>query len=236
MNTRCPQCGYKVELLTETPFHTCGQCGAGFRVYGGQGIPEQYLRHDRDDALAWGALLGLLDAEACLVPDHPGKILFSYHPFWYAEMKDGSTSLKPAAPLPDGFPLPSAAPVGALDFIRPPLSFAQPSIKPETAFSGAENVKKLRLLQLPLYLISYQVAGADYQATVSGSVWQVYADNLPREAGIRLPLHRVTFLGSYLAILLVAGFLAPDYVWRAAAFAVILLCAWGLERFAFGRS
>jgi len=235
MSARCPQCGYKAELLTETQFHTCGQCGAAYRVYGGQGVPEQYLCHDRDDTLAWGALLGLLDTEARQLPGQPGNVHFGYHPFWFADLQDGSSSLKPAAPLPDGFPLPAAAPVGALDFITPPSSFPQPSIKPETALSGAGDLKKLRLLQLPLYLISYQVAGADYQATVSGSVWQVYADTLPEEGGIHLPLRRLTFLGAYLAILLAAGFLSPDYVWRAVVFVVILLCAWGLERSASGR-
>jgi ribosomal protein S27AE len=235
MSARCPQCGYSAELLTETQFHTCGQCGAAYRVYGGRGVPEQYLRHDRDDVLAWGALLGLLDSEARQLPDRPGNVHFAYYPFWCADLQDGGIRLKPAAPLPDGFPLPTAAPVGALDFIRPPQSFPQASITPETAFAGTGEVEKLRLLQLPLYLISYQVAGAEHKATVSGSLWQAYANTLPEEAGIHLPLRRVKFLGAYLAILLAAGFLAPDYLWRAAAFAVILLCAWGLERSASGK-
>jgi DNA-directed RNA polymerase subunit RPC12/RpoP len=235
MNTRCPQCGYKVDLLTETQFYTCGQCGAAFRVYGGQGVPEQYLRHDRDDALAWGALLGLLEAEGCQTPAQTGDIRFGYHPFWFADLSDGKTCLKLATTLPDGFPLPSSAPVGALEFNKPPLSFPQPSLQPETALSGAGEVKKLRLLQLPLYLISYQIAGSSYQATVSGCTWQVHSDRLPEEAGLHLPPQRLTFLGAYLATLLAAGMLAPNMGWRSAALAVILLSAWGLERSGFGR-
>lgn len=230
MSARCPQCGFKADLLTETQFHICSQCGAGFRVYDGLGISEQYIRHDQNDAFAWGALLGALDAEGCRHPEQPGDIKFGYHPFWFADLSDGNISFCPATSMPKGFPLPSMAPVGALEFTRKSLQFPQASLKPETLMTSESGIKRLRLLQIPLYLISYQVASENYQATVSGSTWQTYASSLPKETGIDVPLQRFKFLGVYMTSLFLTGLLAPNFAWRAVAFIIIVSIAWSLDR------
>jgi len=235
MSARCPQCGFKADLLTETQFHTCSQCGTGFRVYDGHGISEQYIRHNQNDAFAWGALLGVLDAEGCCPPTQPGDIKFGYHPFWFADLSDGNISFCPASSMPKGFPLPSTAPVGALEFTKQSLQFPQASLKPEAIMTSESGIKRLRLLQIPLYLISYQVASENYQATVSGSTWQTYTSGLPTETGVDLPLKRLKFLGVYIAALLLIGLLVPGFAWRTVAFIIIVTIAWSMDRSALKR-
>ncbi|MDD2308591.1 MAG: hypothetical protein PHH91_03320 [Desulfuromonadaceae bacterium] len=227
--TRCPQCGFKAALLTESDFHTCSQCRALFRVFGGQSVSEQYFRHEPDDALAWGALIGLLDSEGVAVPAAATAISFGYHPFWFAELDNGSTRFKTAGSALNGYPQPSVPPPGNLEFPPPGRSFPQPTIAPETFLAQAEVPVRLRLLQLPLYLINFELPGQQCQATVSGCSWQVYLTKIPNETGIHISSSRLLFLGGYVALLLLAGTLAPNVFWRSSLVALILLVAWRLE-------
>ena len=235
MTAKCPQCGFRAVLLTETSYHTCSQCRAVFRVYHGQSISEQFFRHEPDESLAWGALLGFLDAEGSCTPARRGEIAFAYHPFWLADRTDGSTLFKAAVALPDSFQAPPAPPAGDLEFSQKNASLSHSVIDPQQAFPETIELKRLRLLQVPLYLISYEVAGEKYQATVSGCAWQIHANRLPQEGGMHIPWPRLTFLAVYLTALLVAGVLAPNFIWRLGALLVILLAAWALERSGFGR-
>lgn len=227
--TRCPQCGFKADLLTESDFYSCTQCRALFRVFSGQSVSEQYFRHEPNDALAWGALIGLLDSEGAAIPDAPTAITFGYHPFWFADLNNGSTRFKAAGIGLDGYPLPSVPPPGNLEFPSPDRSFPQPTIAPETFLARTEAPARLRLLQLPLYLIDFKLSGQAYQATVSGCTWQVYLTNLPDETGIHISSSRLLFLGGYVLLLLLAGTLAPNILWRSALVALILLAAWRLD-------
>jgi hypothetical protein len=233
--TRCPQCGFKAELLTESDFHTCSQCRTLFRVFGGQSVSEQYFRHEPNDALAWGALIGLLDFAGAVVPAAPTAISFGYHPFWFADLDNGSTRFKAAGSALDGYPLPPAPPPGNLEFPPPGRSFPQPTIAPETFLARIEAPVRLRLLQLPLYLITFELSGQPCQATVSGCTWQVYLPNLPDETGVHVSSSRLLFLGGYIALLLLAGTLAPNIFWRSVLIALILLAAWWFERSGDGK-
>ena len=235
MTAKCPQCGFRADLLTETTFHTCSQCSAVFRVYHGRSISEQYFRHEPDESLAWGALLGFLDAEGFCIPSRRGEIAFAYHPFWLADKADGGTLFKAAAPLPENFQSPSSPPAGDLEFAKKDPSLSPSVTDPQQAFPETIELKRLRLLQVPLYLINYEVAAEKYQATVSGCTWQIHASRLPQEGGLHIPWPRMTFLAVYLTALLVAGVLAPNIVWRLSMLVVILLAAWALERSGFGR-
>ena len=228
--TRCPQCGFIAELLTETNFRTCRQCRALFRVFGGQSVSEQYFRHEPNDALAWGALLGLLDTEGAPIPLRPTAITFGYHPFWFADLEDGSTRFKVAGTSLDGYPVPPVPPPGDLEFLPPGSSFPQATVEPQTILSGASALTRLRLLQLPHYLINFELSGQQCHATVSGCTWQVHLTNLPEGTGIQVPSSRLMFLGVYVALLLLAGTLAPNMFWRDALVALILLIAWWFER------
>ena len=235
MTAKCPQCGFRADLLTETTYHTCSQCSAVYRVYQGQSISEQYFRHEPEESLAWGALLGFLDTKGACAPSLPGEIAFAYHPFWLADKADGSTLFKAAVSLPDSFPPIPSPPAGDLEFSKNDISISQLSIDPQDVFPGAAELKRLRLLQVPLYLISYEVAREKYHATVSGCTWQVYASRLPEDNGIHISLPRLTFLAVYLTVLIIAGLVVPTIIWRFGIFVVILLVAWALERYGFGR-
>jgi hypothetical protein len=227
--TRCPQCGFKAELLTESDFHTCSQCRALFRVFGGQSVSEQFYRHEPDDELAWGALIALLHSEGVTVPAAPVAITFGYHPFWFADLNNGNTSFKAAGIGLDGYPLPTVPPPGNLEFPPPGRTFPQPTFAPETFLAGTDGLLRLRLLQLPLYLISFELFGQAYQATVSGCTWQVYLPNLPDETGIHIASSRLMFLGGYAAMLLLAAILAPNLLWRSLLVVLILLAAWWFD-------
>ena len=228
--TRCPQCGFRAELQTETEFHTCRQCHSLFRLFSGQSISEQYYQHEQDDPLAWGALLGSLESEEVFDAVSSTSITFGYHPFWFADFKDGSTRFKVAGTALDGYPLPSVPPPGDLEFPPRDRSFPPPAVLPQTVISGAPILSRLRLLQLPLYLINFEISGVPYQATVSGCSWQAHLPNIPNEKGIHLASSRLVFLGVYCALLLLACFLAPNIFWRCGLIFLILMIAWWLER------
>lgn|GEM_PF-2109388 len=228
--TRCHQCGFRAELLTETDFHTCRQCRTLFRVFSGQSVSEQYYQHEQNDSLAWGALLGLLDSEGAPVVARLSAITFGYHPFWFADFEDGSTRFKSAGTTPDGYPVPSVPPPGNLEFPPHGIPFPQPAVPPQTLISGTAALARLRLLQLPLYLISFELSGQQYLATVSGCSWQVHLTNLPDEKGIHIRSSRLLLLGVYAALLSLAGVLAPNMLWRCALLFLILMVAWWFER------
>ena len=228
--TRCPQCGFRAELQTETNFHTCRQCRAMFRVFSGQSVSEQYFRHEQNDPLASGVLLGLLDLEGIHSSARQMAITFGYHPFWFADLEDGSTRFRSAGTTLDGYPLPPVPPPGDLEFIPPGRLFPPATIEPQALFSGTPPLMRLRLLQLPLYLINYEYSGQQYQATVSGSTWQVHLQNLPEESTIRVTSSRLLFLGAYVALLLIVGTLAPNIFWRCPLVCLILLIAWWFDR------
>jgi hypothetical protein len=199
-------------------------------VFDGRSVSEQYYRHETNDALAWGALLGLLDSDGAPVPIRPTAITFGYHPFWFADLTDGTTRFKAAGTTLDGYPAPPGPPPGDLEFPPPGSFFPQPTIAPQTLLSETAVLTRLRLLQLPLYLIDFELSGTPYQATVSACTWQVHLTNLPEESGIHVSSSRLMFLGIYAALLLLAGTLAPNIFWRSGLVAVIVLIAWWFER------
>ncbi len=228
--TKCPQCGFRAELRTETNFHTCRQCGTLFRVVVGQSVSEQYFRHENNDARAWGVLLVQLDSNAASIPVRPISLVFGYHPFWYADFADGSTCFVAAGTTLEAYPIPSVPPPGDLEFIPTDIHFPKADNAPQTIVSGDVALSRLRLLQLPLYLISFELSGQQCQATVSGCSWQVSLMNIPEETTIQIPASRIQFMAVYLILLLLVGTLSVNFYWRSGLIAIVLSSAWLFER------
>lgn len=231
MHTKCPQCGFKSALRTDTHFHTCSQCGTTFRQYGSADVLVQYLPHVTNNVIPLGLLKNALDLSGTDVPNGTLDCQFAYHPFWYVECADDTTIFRQASPLPYDFVQSFSPPPANFEPCSAISSFPPPASGPEQLLNEIpDRVSSLRLLYIPLYQIRFAIAGEECFATIVGGSWQLYLSNLPESSSIHVPRNRIFFLATYVLILFAIGCLSPNLWWRTALMLTVLVAGWFVDK------
>ena len=228
MQVACPQCGAPVTAQTETRFYRCAFCASAFVIQGERGIEQYTISHQRDDRLAWSALVEHLERNQVETAVEKGPIEFLTVPFWCFTLDSGVTRMTPAIPptLPELSVV--TLPGGDLRYPHPGEEFPSPRISLADAECGLTGsvIGRRFLVHLPFYLLSYTSHGVPFQALVSGVDRKVSAQRLPSAQGITIPQRHVLMIGLYVLLLLMEGLAIRHLEWRALAFALTGLSAW----------
>lgn len=231
MLTKCPQCGFKSEIRTDTSIYSCKQCGSTFRLHGDLGVLKEYIPHKSDVSIAEGVLLGELEVRGIKFDIKPEVNFIGFQPFWYGEFEDSTTFFKPAATLPKTVILPTSPPPANFQPAPDNLLLPQATIPPPQIDSPSGIfIRKLRLLHIPLYVSTIKSNGKEYYGTIIPPIWQLFLPDIPVVSEIHIPLKRMQFLGIYSVILLSAGLLAPSIWWRAILISSVVLSGWWFDK------
>ena len=220
MNVACPQCGAPVAVLTETRFLRCPFCTSSFTVQEGRGILEYRFAHERDDRLAWSALVAAVEQHADDQAVTRDGCSFEQLPFWLVTLPAGEQRLVQARKHPWGALPAVSLPGGDLLFVTAEDQLPSPDIPLAAAGGGS-----VRLVYLPLYFLTYHQGSVPARAVVCGVDGRHYAltQLAPRQTTV--PTLHVALIAGLALALLAEALLIRGVPVRAAAFAVTLgLC------------
>ncbi|ANA40779.1 hypothetical protein A2G06_11375 [Geobacter anodireducens] len=228
MTVACPQCGAPAEARTDTRFHGCAFCGSSFMAERGIGIAEYHLAHERDDRVAWSALAASLERDGSGQAVERTGCEYLVAPFWLSRPENGGTRLVPALrhPWPQG-PVP-VLPGGDLLFVPSENDFILPDIPVDEALGegAGRGGTSLSLVYLPLYLLSFRLAGHDCRALVSAVDRRVALLTPLPARSVPVPFRHAALVSGFALVLIVAGPAVKSHLFRAAVFAAVLAVAW----------
>ncbi|BBA69615.1 hypothetical protein KIP69_05550 [Geobacter sulfurreducens] len=228
MTIACPQCGAPAEARTDTRFHGCAFCGSSFMVERGIGIAEYHLEHERDDRVAWSALASTLERDGAGQAVERTSCEYLVAPFWLSRPESGGNRLVPALRHPwlQG-PVPGL-PGGDLLFVPALNDFILPDIPADEALGegAGRGGTSLSLIYLPLYFLSFRLAGHDCRALVSAVDRRVaLLTPLPLRSE-SVPFRHAALVAGFAITLTAAGLAVKSHLLRAAVFAAVLAVAW----------
>jgi hypothetical protein len=249
MQVKCRHCGGENAVHPGQRMLFCSFCGSALAIERPEAPEHLILPHERNDRIAEQALGSYLLSKRRGKPEVT-KVTFAFTPYLLVENEKGDTDLAPASEGVDiSIPYP---PAGNYRYFDESLADGERIIpqagsdeepgdgmrpdEPRDAQSGKErsgahgkrsvpkddDLKTVKILHLPLYLIEYKCGRFKGTASVVGGSWQVLPSDLPAEGQDELEPRNLIFLAALFTTFLFIGKLAPGWMLR---FVYILLAA-----------
>ena len=175
MISRCSLCGGDNEYRPGDEMIACSYCGATLAIEKAEGPERLVLSHERNDALAEGALVShLIEHER----RRPTRMSTQYAlvPFLMIEDGEGRITLASAASAAAFKGLAPLVPAGRYDYFDETAGRPVTVLPTETVEPGT-----IKILHLPVYTIRYEAGAWKGGASIIGESWQVIAPELPGE-------------------------------------------------------
>jgi len=228
MEARCPRCGARQELRTESRFYACHYCRSTFVISDGGKVAEYIADVSAEPEAAWSALHDFLEQNAYngafeRINDSPVVL-----PFWLVRCQDGTTLFRPACHYAAPRLELVALPASDLVPVKDNSDYVLPDHTPETYLTetACGDAAMVSLVYLPLYLLKYAASGKEYVCTVSVADWRVYADVFPQNETMAIEPARIYFLAAYLVALVAVCMLISNMLFRGTAVLLLLVTAY----------
>ncbi|UCF06480.1 MAG: hypothetical protein JSV33_05490 [bacterium] len=223
MLTRCGLCGGENEVQPGQQILACSYCGSALAIEDASTPEHLILPHTRNDRYAQDALQSFLLSRNRGKPNIQ-EIEFGYLPFLMMEDEKGrmkTASASKRASFIDSIPNP---PAGNYHFFDEQLAGDEKVVPADRSEDGT-----IRILHLPLYRITYSVGGDEWEATVMGESWQIFADELPQEGSFTLNTTYLLLAAGLFLVFLVIGKLISH--WPARLVVLLLVSTTGFTAY-----
>jgi len=228
----CSQCGAKIDRRDENRFFTCPFCRSSLVLEGGRSFACLIMEHNGNDA--WVRALFSERLETTGADNGPGTlhIGFTYYPFWFIRMTDGTAFARPAAHMTHPELSSIKVPPGRLKFFDeadPPAAGVVPNTIPLEAVYGGEgerigSIRRIDLVYLPVYSARCTRGGTPHTVSVVGDGPRVYS-TLPPPTERAISARPLVFFGMVLVAMILAGLLFDGILPKAAAVLAVSVVA-----------
>ncbi|MBN2224408.1 MAG: hypothetical protein JW765_07000 [Deltaproteobacteria bacterium] len=220
----CSQCGAKIDRRDENRFFTCPFCRSSLVLEGGRSFAHLIMEHNRNDVWVRALFSERLEASGAANGSGIHHIGFTYYPFWFIRMNDGTAFARPAAHMPHPELSSIKVPPGRLKFLdeaEPPSAGIVPySIPLESVFGGEGerigSIRRIDLVYLPIYSTRCIRGSTPHTASVVGDGPRVYS-TLPPPPEKATSARPLIFFGAVLGAMIVAGLSFEGMLYKAAA-------------------
>ncbi len=227
MEIKCTQCGAGIEIKEDSGFITCPYCDSRLYVETDQTVEHLYIKPRLQAEQLKGALGRELFKKELTQPVEVVSAKLIFIPFWLVRLDNGFLRV-PASQLEFSEMKKFKIPVGKLAPYEPELERDYEVRLPEIDLNELlsmpqikrflDRIKKISLIHIPFWEISYKYEENIYQALIDAGSSQLFAEELPPSPSKAKDRYFMTWFGVLSGIFLLEAFLLPKFWMIALAY------------------